>query len=92
MAGTWTGDYNTHNNCLRSMIGQVGSKDFTGDSVNLKALEKAEQFMVFNTKSSWVGENLHVVIFVSTNDGGAYHVNNIIDCPVNSSVSYEYSE
>ena len=74
------------------MIGQVGSKDFTGDSVNLKALEKAEQFMVFNTKSSWVGENLHVVIFVSTNDGGAYHVNNIIDCPVNSSVSYEYSE
>ena len=92
MSGTWTGDYNTHNNCLRSFIGQVGSKDFTGDSVNLKALEKAEQFMVFNTKSSWVGENLHVVIFVSTNDGGAYHVNNIIDCPVNSSVSYEYSE
>lgn len=91
-SGYWTGDYDTHNNCLRAIKGQVGAKDFSGTTVKLNALETAEEYLIFNTKSSWVGENLHVVIFVCTAEGNAYYVNNIIDCPVNSSVSYEYTE
>ena len=38
-----------------------------------------------------VDENLHMVVFVSMNDGkGGYYVANVIDCPINGETPFEY--
>lgn len=85
------GDFSTHDNCVRLILGQNTSKDFTGTSCKLAKGETASQFIMMDVDPSWVKENLHVIVFVCTNTRGSCMVNNVVDCPINSSVSYSYA-
>lgn len=84
------GEFNIHDNCVRIVSGKNGNKDFTGTSYELKAGGTVEQMTMFTLGDKMVGENCHVVAFVSTSKGGAFSVNNVVDCPLNSSVGYQY--
>ena len=91
-AGALNSSNNTHDNCVRLIFGKNGTKDFSGTSVELKAGESASQFYIMDLDESWVAENCHVIVFVSSNTGTSYTVNNVIDCPVNASVAYDYAD
>lgn len=90
-------DFNTHNNCLRATIGQSKSGDYFGSPVSLKKGETAEQSFIvplyeaLHPEKQWIGENCHVVVYVTTPNGSSYKVNNVIDCPANGSVAYKYN-
>ena len=86
--------YDTHNNCVRLMLGQNSSKDFSGVRVSLAKGEEVEQYALIDLKDSWVGENLHVVgIVTALNAGGdAFTANNAVNCPGNSSIAYSYNK
>lgn len=86
------GDFSIHNNCLRATIGQSNANDYFGEPVSLKAGETAEQFYLVTLDEEWKGENCHVVVYVTTANGNSYKVNNVIDCPVNASVAYDYAD
>ncbi len=91
-SGALDSSYNTHDNCVRLIFGQNGTKDFSGTSVKLEAGETASQFYIMELDESWVGENCHVIVFVCTQNGSSYTVNNVIDCPINASVAYDYAD
>lgn len=92
--GTSSEGYDTHNNCVRLIIGQNSSKDFTGDRVSLKAGESVEQYFLLDLDDNWVSENLHVLGIVNALNpsGDAYTTNNVVDCPANGSVAYSYNK
>lgn len=86
--------YDTHNNCVRLIVGQNSSKDFTGERVSLKAGESVERYFLLDLDDNWVSENLHVLGIVNTLNpsGDAYTTNNVVDCPANGSVAYSYNK
>lgn len=88
-----TGDFNTHNNCIRMVFGKNGTKDFSGQRYLIKAGESVEQFIIMELDKKWKKENLHLQLILSTaSDNGKYFVNNVIDCPVNDSLGYVYAQ
>ena len=86
-----TGTFNVHNNCIRLISGQTG-RDFSGIPVYLEAGDVFEDEVSFELPSKVKGENCHVVVFVSTERNEKFYVNNAVDCPLNDSVGYSYSE
>lgn len=94
-------NYNIHDNSIRLVESKVSSSDYTGFYLGeVKAGEKMEyQFNAANMvlDPSWKAENCRVVVFITTKgDGSAtgtlneWYVNNVVECPLNSAVAYQY--
>lgn len=92
--GYWTGDYNTHDNCIRYADSRVSNVDYSGYSLGtLQAGQTAEYVFTIKLDDKWVKENCHVAVFVTTpEDKLGYTVNNAVDVPLGESLQYEYSE
>lgn len=87
----WTGDYNTHDNCIRIADSRVSNYNYTGHSLGtIEAGETAEYAFVMDLDDSWVTENLHLVIFVTTPDGNSWTVNNAVACDADGTVAFDY--
>ena len=94
-------NYDLHDNCIRIVESKVTSTDYTGLYLGeIKAGEKKQyEFNAANMvlDPSWKAENCHVVVFITTKgDGSAtgtlneWYVNNVVGCPLNSAVAYQY--
>lgn len=93
-------DYDTHDNCIRIADSRVTGTDYTGYYLGeIKAGEK--KVFEFNPtnmilEKSWKAENCRLVIFVtcegpeSPYTENTWYVNNVVVCPLNSSVAYQY--
>ena len=92
--------YDTHDHCIRIADSRVTGTDYTGYYLGeIKAGEKkVYEFNPVNMTldSSWKAENCHVVVFVTIEGAPSeytlnnWYVNNVIDCPLNGSVAYQY--
>lgn len=90
-SASWTGDYNTHDNCIRLADSKMSNSNYTGHPLGtIEAGETAEYAFVMTLDQSWVVDNLHLVIFVTTPEGKAWLVNNAVACPVDGTVEYQY--
>ena len=95
-----TYDYDTHNNCVRTLESYNG-KNYAGYSLgklqkgstaNMTFLLKVKKDDPKDPKNNWKKENMHLVVFVTKeNDKGKYTVNNVIDCPVDAVTPFEYA-
>ena len=93
-------DYDTHNNCVRS-IESYNGKDYTGyplgklekgSTANMTFLLKVKKDDPQEPNKNWKKENMHLVVFVTKkNESGKYTVNNVIDCPVDAVTPFEYA-
>ncbi len=87
------GNYGTHDNSLRNYYDESLRNDYSGKILELKEGEKGEYCFIFKVDDSWQKQKMHVAVLVFAADAqGKYTVNNIIDCPINSSVPFEYSK
>lgn len=92
--------YNTHDCCVRIADSKVTNTNYTGYYLGeIKAGEKKSyEFTPTNMilDPSWKVENCRLVIFVTCegapSDGtlNTWYVNNIVECPINGSVAYQY--
>lgn len=87
-----TKDYHhIHDDCVRIVDSKTSSADWTGHNLGeIKEGETAEYIFQFDFKNNWVPENCHVAIFISFKDGKKYYVNNVVDCPINGQVQFDY--
>ena len=94
-------NYDIHDNCIRLVESKVSNSDYTGLYLGeIKAGEK--KLYEFNAANmvldpSWKAENCHVVVFITTKGDGSgngtlndWYVNNVVECPLNSAVAYQY--
>jgi hypothetical protein len=96
--GITTGDdsYNKHNNCVRLADSRyMGS--YAGYPLGeIEAGKTAERTFVLNVNTKrWKLtdlNDLHFAAFVTTLEGRAYKVVNVIDCPYNEPVTFDYAE
>ena len=88
------GNFNTHDNSLRNYYDESLRNDYSGKILELKEGEKGEYCFILKVDDSWQKQKMHVAVLVFAADAqGKYKVvNNIIDCPINSSVPFEYTE
>lgn len=91
--GTWTGNYDVHDNCIRIADSRVSNSNFTGHSLGtIEAGETAEYAFVMTLEDGWVAENCHLALFITTPEDGEdyFSVNNAISCSINGEVSFDY--
>ena len=93
-------DYNTHDHAVRIADSKVTSTNYSGYYLGeIKAGEKLTyEFnpvnMVLN--KNWKAENCHLVVFVTCEGAPSeftmnnWYVNNVVECPLNGSVAYQY--
>lgn len=95
-AASWTGDYNTHDNCIRVADSRLSNTNFTGHSLGtIEAGETAEYAFVINIEEGWVAENCHLALFITAPEAESsdiFTVNNAVSCDINGEVTYQYSE
>ena len=41
-------------------------------------------------KNYWNHDNIRVIVFISTKEGNNWYVNNVVKCPKDGSVDFEY--
>ena len=91
-------DFNTHNNAIRLTEGKAGNTDFSGFSLGtIEAGKTASHEFAFKlkdngtgSKTKWNHDNLRVIVFISTKEGNKWLVNNVVKCPKDGSVDFEY--
>ncbi len=91
-------DFNTHNNCIRLANSKASNTDFSGYSLGvIEAGKTASREFAFKLKANgngsatkWNHNNLKVIVFISTNENGKWYVNNVVSCPKDGSVDFEY--
>ncbi|HJB43916.1 MAG TPA: Omp28-related outer membrane protein [Candidatus Coprenecus merdipullorum] len=91
--GTWTGNYDVHDNCIRIADSRVSNSNFTGHSLGtIEAGETAEYAFVMTLEDGWVAENCHLALFITTPEDGEdyFSVNNAVSCSINGDVSFDY--
>lgn len=91
--GTWTGNYDVHDNCIRIADSRVSNSNFTGHSLGtIEAGETAEYAFVMTLDDGWVAENCHLALFITTPEDGEdyFSVNNAVSCSINGEVSFDY--
>ena len=92
-SGIWTGDYDTHDNCIRIADSKVSNINFTGYSLGtIEEGETAEYAFVMTMEDGWVADNCRLVLFVTTidEDARSYTVNNAVKCDINGEVPFQY--
>ena len=93
-------DFNTHNNCIRIADSKATNTDFTGYSLGtIEAGKTASREFAFELKTNgtggknyWNHDNLRVIVFISTKEDSKWYVNNVVKCPKEGSVDFEYTE
>ena len=84
-------DYDIHDNCIRVTDSKSGNSWAGHELGKIEAGEIATKTFLLKVKNSWKLENMHMAIFVgSKNDKGAYVINNVVDCPIDSATAFEY--
>ena len=94
-------DFNNHNNTIRlaDSKGVSGNNtDFSGFSLGtIEAGKTASREFAFKLKANgegsatkWNHDNLRVIVFISTKEGSKWYVNNVVKCPKDGSVDFEY--
>jgi hypothetical protein len=91
-------DFNSHNNTIRLADSKASNTDFSGYSLGIiEAGKTASRAFAFKLKPNgngsqtmWNHNNLRVVVFISTKDNGKWYVNNVVSCPKDGSVDFEY--
>lgn len=88
------GDYDTHNNVVRVADSKGMGSSYSGvDLGTIEAKKTAEHVFVMNLNPKWELKNCHIAIFVtSKNDKGMLPVVNVIDCPVECSLPFNYAD
>ena len=90
--------YDTHDCCVRIADSKVTNTNYTGYYLGeIKAGEKKlYEFNNMTLDPSWKVENCRLVIFVTCEGApsegtiNTWYVNNIVECPINGSVAYQY--
>ena len=84
---------NVHNNCIRFADSQYSNMDFTGHYLGVinAGATKSREF-AFKLEKNWKVDNLRVIVFISTKEGDKWYVNNVVKCPKEGSVDFEYTE
>ena len=93
-------DFNTHENCIRIADSKKANNDFSGfDLGTIEAGKTASREFAFKLKengagnqTTWNHDNLRVIVFISTKEGDKWLVNNVVKCPKDGSVDFEYAE
>ena len=92
-------DFNTHDDCIRLADSKFTSNNYTGYSIGtIEAGKTASREFAFKLKANgtgsatrWNHDNLKVIVFISTKEeGGVWSVNNVVSCPKDGSVDFEY--
>ena len=92
-------DFNTHDDCIRLADSKYTSNNYTGYSIGtIEAGKTASREFAFKLKTNgtgsairWNHDNLKVIVFISTKEeGGVWSVNNVVSCPKDGSVDFEY--
>ena len=91
-------DFNTHNNAIRLANSKAANTDFSGFSLGtIEAGKTASREFAFKlkengtgSKTKWNHDNLRVIVFISTKEGSKWYVNNVVKCPKDGSVDFEY--
>ena len=92
-------DFNTHDDCIRLADSKYTSSNYTGYSIGtIEAGQTASREFAFKLKANgtggatkWNHDNLKVIVFISTKeDTGTWCVNNVVSCPKDGSVDFEY--
>lgn len=81
------GDFYTHNNVLRQSSASLAFGDKLGDSLPAGS---TKDFTCSFTLSSEKMDNCRVLIMVTAPEGGVFAVDNVVACPLNSKVGFEY--
>ena len=77
--------------CVRIADSKASSSNFCGHSLGqIKAGETAERMFIMNMKKSWVPENCELVVFVSRETDKSYSVTNVVKCPIDGVLQFEY--
>lgn len=82
-----TDDFSTHNNVLRQSSSSLAFGDKLGDSLPAGS---TKDFTCSFTLSSEKMDNCRVLIMVTAPEGGVFAVDNVVACPLNSKVGFEY--
>ena len=91
-------DFDKHNNCIRLANSKATNTDFSGFSLGvIEAGQTASREFAFKLKTNgkggknyWNHDNLRVIAFISTKEGSKWLVNNVVKCPKDGSVDFEY--
>ena len=91
---------NVHNNCIRFADSKYTDTDFTGYSLGtIEAGKTKSQEFLFKLAANgeggetyWNHNNLRLIVFISTKEGDKWYVNNVVKCPKDGSVDFEYTE
>ena len=91
-------DFNNHNNCIRLADSKATNTDFSGFSLGvIEAGKTASREFAFKLKTNgngsltkWNHDNLRVIVFITTKEGSKWLVNNVVKCPKDGSVDFEY--
>ena len=82
-----TDDFSTHKNVLRQSSASLAFGDKLGDSLPAGS---TEDYSCSFTLSSEKMDNCRVVIMVTAPEGGVFAVDNVVMCPLNDKVGFEY--
>ncbi len=93
-------NFDTHDNAIRLADSKLTSTDFSGFSLGtIEAGKTASREFAFELKpngkgsqTTWNHDNLRVIVFISTKEGSKWLVNNVVKCPKDGSVDFEYTE
>lgn len=86
-------DYDMHSNCVRVADSKNGDHFAGHDLGQIQKGKTAEKTFLLTLKAKWKLENMHLVVFVcKKGSDGAYSINNVIDCPIDTPTPYEYSK
>ena len=91
-------NFNNHNNCIRLADSKATNTDFSGFSLGvIEAGKTASREFAFKLKTNgngsltkWNHDNLRVIVFITTKEGSKWLVNNVVKCPKDGSVDFEY--
>ena len=93
-------NFDTHHNCVRIADSKITNMDFSGFYLGtIEAGKTASREFAFKLKpngkgaySTWNHDNLRVIVFISTKEGNKWLVNNVVKCPKDGSVDFEYED
>ena len=91
-------NFNLHNNCVRLAESKYSNSNYSGYSLGtIEAGKTASREFAFKlkdngkgSKNAWNHDNLRVIVFITTEENGKWYVNNVVKCPKDGSVDFEY--
>ena len=91
--GNISGNFDTHNHTLRVVDSKAEHNNYSGIKLGKIAKGKtAEHVFVISIKDKWVLENCHLAIFVSERKDNRYQLTNVVPCPVEGELNYDYKK